>query len=142
MEKKKVLFVCVHNSARSQMAEAYLNNFGGEKFFAESAGIEPGELNPVVVKAMLEDNIDISQNKVKSVFDLFKKGKTYDYVITVCDPEAGEKCPLFPGKVIRYHWFFPDPSQFEGDEEEKLKKVREIRDKIKETIKKFIIQEG
>ncbi|MGC8765421.1 MAG: arsenate reductase ArsC [Brevinematia bacterium] len=142
MERKRVLFVCVHNSARSQMAEAYLNMLGGEKFFAESAGLEPGVLNPVVVKLMLEDGIDISGNKTKSVFELFRQGKTYDYVITVCDPEAGERCPIFPGKVTRYHWFFDDPSGFKGNSEEVLQKTREVRDKIKEMVKKFILQEG
>ncbi len=141
MDKKKVLFVCVHNSARSQMAEAFLNKMGGEFFEAESAGIEPGNLNPFVVKAMEEIGIDISGSVTKSVFELFKLGKTYDYVITVCDPEAGEKCPIFPGNVRRLHWFFEDPSKFTGTDEEKLEKTRDIRDKIKGTIKKFILQE-
>lgn len=138
MEKKRVLFVCVHNSARSQMAEAYLNQLGKDKFIAESAGIEPGELNPLVVKVMQEDGIDISGNKTKSVFDFYKSGKTYDYVITVCDAEAKEKCPIFPGKVTRLHWFFPDPSTLSGSEEEKTQKIREIRDRIKEKVKSFI----
>jgi arsenate reductase len=138
MEKKKVLFVCVHNSARSQMAEAYLNKLGGEKFFAESAGLEPGILNPLVVKVMAEDGIDISGNKTKSVFDFFKAGKTYEYVITVCDTEAAERCPIFPGKVIRFHWSFPDPSSLEGTEEEKLEKIRKIRDDIKAKVIDFI----
>jgi len=138
MEKKKVLFVCVHNSARSQMAEAYLNKLGGEKFFAESAGLEPGILNPLVVKVMAEDGIDISGNKTKSVFDFFKAGKTYEYVITVCDTEAAERCPIFPGKAIRFHWSFPDPSSLEGTEEEKLEKIRKIRDDIKAKVIDFI----
>ncbi len=142
MEKKKVLFVCVHNSARSQMAEAFLNKLGGEYFQAESAGLEPGNLNPIVVKAMQEIGYDISNNPTKSVFELFKQGKTYDYVITVCDPEAGERCPIFPGKVTRLHWFFEDPSRFTGTDEEKLEKTRAIRDKIMDTIKKFIVQES
>jgi arsenate reductase len=138
MEKKKVLFVCVHNSARSQMAEAYLNKLGGEKFFAESAGLEPGILNPLVVKVMAEDGIDISGNKTKSVFDFFKAGKTYEYVITVCDTEAAERCPIFPGKAIRFHWSFPDPSSLDGTEEEKLEKIRKIRDDIKAKVIDFI----
>ncbi len=141
MDKKRVLFVCVHNSARSQMAEAFLNTLGKDYFVAESAGIEPGVLNPLVVKVMQEEGIDVSDNRTKGVFELFKQGKTYDYVITVCDPEAGERCPIFPGKVKRLHWFFEDPSSFTGTEEEKLEKIRIIRDKIKETIKKFILNE-
>ena len=86
MSKKiNVLFVCVHNSARSQMAEAFLKKYGGDRFEAESAGIEPGALNPAAVEAMKEVGIDISQNKTKSVFDLYKQYWLYGYVITVCD---------------------------------------------------------
>ena len=81
----KVLFVCIHNSARSQIAEAYLNKMAGDRFIAESAGIEPGTLNPLVVKSMLQEGLDISGNKTKSVFDFYKQGRIFDYVITVCD---------------------------------------------------------
>src|SRR6266496_1921852 len=85
MARIKVLFVCVHNSARSQMAEAYLNHFGEGRFEAESAGLEPGTLNPLVVHVMREDGIDISRNETKGVFDMIKQGKLFEYVITVCD---------------------------------------------------------
>lgn len=138
MDKKRVLFVCVHNSARSQMAEAYLNHLAGDKFIAESAGIEPGVLNPYVVEVMKEDGIDISNNKTKSVFDYYKQGKLYSYVITVCDKEAAEKCPIFPGNAKKLHWSFPDPSKFAGEKQEILKQIREVRDEIKEKIKEFI----
>jgi len=138
MIKIKVLFVCVHNSARSQMAEKFLNELGKDKFIAESAGLEPGVLNPFAVKAMAEIGYDISQNKTKSVFDFYKIGKTYDYVITVCDPQAAERCPIFPGKVQRLHWGFKDPSSFVGSDEEKLEFTRKIRDEIKEKIMAFI----
>ena len=138
MEKLKILFVCIHNSARSQMAEAFMNYYGGEKFISESAGIEPGKLNPLVIKAMLETGIDISNNKTKSVFDFLEAGKTYDYVITVCDETSGERCPYFPGNSKRLHWTFDDPSAFTGTDEEKLIKIKEIRDKIKNRIKEFI----
>ena len=97
MDKKKVLFVCVHNSARSQMAEAFLKKYGGDRFEVESAGLEPGTLNPVVVEAMKEVGIDISQNKAKSVFDFYRQGKQYDYVVTVCNESEAGKCPVFPG---------------------------------------------
>jgi arsenate reductase (thioredoxin) len=97
MDKYKVLFVCVHNSARSQMAESFLNKFGGDRFFAESAGLEAGKINPFVVEVIKEEGVDISNNKTKEVFDLFKQGKFYSYVIPVCDKEAAEKCPIFPG---------------------------------------------
>lgn len=90
----KVLFVCVHNSARSQMAETFLNDLGKEYFFAESAGLEKGELNPNVVEVMKEIGYDISNNQTKSVFDFFKSGKSYTYVIKVCDEMNGQRCPI------------------------------------------------
>lgn len=137
---KKILFVCVHNSARSQMAEAFMNQLGGDRFIAESAGLEPGKLNPLVVEAMKEVGIDISGNKTKSVFEFFKRGKLFSYVITVCDETSGEKCPVFPGIVKRLHWSFEDPSGFQGTPEEKLEKTRKVRDKIKSAIEKFIAE--
>lgn len=134
MGRKKVLFICVHNSARSQMAEAFLNNIAGDRFFAESAGIEPGKLNPVVVEAMKEVGIDISQNKTKSVMDMLKSGKSYDYIFTVCDESQAGRCPIFPGNGKRIHWNFPDPSAFSGTFEEKLVQTRAVRDAIKAAI--------
>jgi arsenate reductase len=137
MTKQKVLFVCIHNSARSQMAEAWLNHFCGDVFIAESAGLEPGTLNPLVVKVMQEVGIDISHKKPQGVFDLFKKGALFNYVIAVCDKEAAERCPIFPGVRERLHWSFPDPSKATGTQEEKLQQVRLIRDTIKEKIEKW-----
>jgi arsenate reductase len=132
--KDRVLFVCIHNSARSQMAEAWLNHLCGEYFEAESAGLEPGMLNPIVVKAMAELGIDISGKQTKSVFDLVKQGKMYRFVVTVCDQEAAEKCPIFPGITTRLHWSFPDPSRATGTDEEKLKATLEIRDMIRQRL--------
>ncbi len=134
----KVLFVCIHNSARSQMAEAYLNKFGEGKATAESAGLEPGNLNPLVVKVMAEDGIDISGNKTKSVFDFFKEGRLFSHVVAVCDAEAAERCPIFPGTGKKLHWPFKDPSKAEGTEEEKLVQIRAIRDEIREKVKEFL----
>ena len=136
MNKKKVLFVCVHNSARSQMAEAFLKKYGGDRFEVESAGLEPGKLNPVVIEVMKEIDIDISQNKTKSVFDFFKQGKSYDYVVTVCDESQAGACPIFPGTAVtkRMHWGFDDPSSFQGTAKERLEKTREVRDNIKRRI--------
>ena len=134
MQKKKVLFVCIHNSARSQMAEAFLNNMAGDRFEAESAGIEPGALNPLAVEAMKEAGIDISQNKTKGVFEFVKEGKLFNYVITVCDEASAERCPVFPGYAKRLHWSFHDPSTFEGTYEERLEKTRKVRDEIKNRI--------
>ncbi|KQC08001.1 MAG: arsenate reductase [Candidatus Cloacimonas sp. SDB] len=140
MNKIKVLFICVHNSARSQMAEALLNHLGGELFQVESAGLEPGELNPLAVEAMSQMGIDISSKTTQSVFDLFKKGKSYNYVITVCDESQSERCPIFPGRVQRLHWSFRDPSALEGSYEEKLKTTIKIRDEIADKIQQFLEQ--
>ncbi len=137
MKKKKVLFVCIHNSARSQMAEAFLNKICGEEFEAHSAGIEPGKLNPIVVAAMQEVGIDISANKTKAVFDFIKSGQLFSHVITVCDETSAERCPIFPGVTTRLHWGFPDPSSFTGTHKEKLAKTREVRDTIKQQIEKW-----
>ena len=132
MTKKKVLFVCIHNSARSQMAEAFLNQLCGDEFEAHSAGLEPGRLNPVVVEVMREIGIDISGNETKEVFDMIKSGKMFAYVITVCDEANAERCPYFPGASTRLHWSFPDPSSFQ--DVEKLARTCEVRDAIKEKI--------
>lgn len=134
----KVLFVCVHNSARSQIAEAYLNNLGGENYIAESAGLEAGILNPNAVEVMKEDGIDISANKTKSAFGLLKDGRLYNYVITVCDESSAEQCPVFPGVLKQLHWSFSDPSTFAGTSEDNLSKTREVRNAIKSRIKEFI----
>ena len=138
MEKFKVLFVCIHNSARSQMAEAFLNNFGGDVMIAESAGLEPGSLNPNVVEVMQEIGIDLSRHGTQSVFDLFTKGRKYDAVITVCDAAKAEQCPIFPGKVKRIAWSFEDPSGFKGSHEQIIENTRKIRDEIEEKIHDFV----
>lgn len=140
MAKTKVLFLCVHNSARSQMAEAFLKKYGDDRFFVESAGFDPGALNLLAVTVMAEAGIDISGNAVNSVFEFFKQGKRYDYVITVCDESNAERCPVFPGITRRLHWSFADPSAFSGSPEEKLAKTRVVRDNIAEKIIEFIKQ--
>src|SRR5450432_719643 len=117
MSKTKVLFLCIHNSARSQMAEAYLKKFGGENFHVESAGLEPGKLNPLAIEVMKEDGIDISQNSTNDVFEFFKQGRIFQYVVTVCDKEAADRCPIFPGLNKKINWSFEDPSKFEGSQE-------------------------
>jgi arsenate reductase (thioredoxin) len=138
MEKIKVLFVCVHNSARSQMAETLLNHLAGERFRAESAGFEPTKINHFVVEVMKEIGFDISKNQTKSVFDLFKQGRLFDYVIAVCDAANGERCPIFPSVTKRLNWSIEDPSSFRGTHEEILSRTRLIRDKIKIEIENFI----
>lgn len=138
MEKEKVLFVCIHNSARSQMAEELLRKLAGDRFEVESAGIEPGKLNPVVVEALKEAGMDISGKKTQAVSDLLKEGRRYRYVVTVCDETSAERCPVFPGSAQRLHWGFPDPSRFTGTWEEKLEKTREIRDQIQQRINEWL----
>jgi arsenate reductase len=128
---KKVLFVCIHNSARSQMAEAFLNQLGAGRFQASSAGIEPGTLNPIVVSAMQEVGIDLSGAKTTGVAELLAAGASYDFVITVCDETSAERCPVFPGPGTRLHWGFPDPSALPGTAAEKLAATRAIRDDIR-----------
>lgn len=120
------------------MAEAFLNKLGEGQFIAESAGIEAGKLNPNVVKVMAEIGIDISNNKTQSAFDLFKQGKRYNAVVTVCDAASAERCPIFPGIVKRLAWSFPDPSTFTGTQDEVLEQIRAVRDEIQEQITEFI----
>lgn len=134
----KVLFVCIHNSARSQMAEAYLNKMGEGKFIAESAGLEAGQMNPVVVKAMAEEGYDLSNNTCDSVFDFHKEGRKYDLVVKVCDQINGERCPIFPGTKATMNWNLQDPSGLDGDEQAKLNRTREIRDQIKVKVQTLI----
>jgi arsenate reductase len=120
------------------MAEAFLNKYGGDKFIAESAGLEPGKLNPIVVEAMKEVGIDISTSKTKSVFDFFKQGRMYQYVVTVCDESNAERCPIFPGVKETLHWSFRDPSSLTGSHEEKLAGARIIRDEIKARVQGWL----
>ncbi len=130
--KQKILFICQHNSGRSQIAEAYLKRFAGDRFEIESAGLQPAEnVNPLVVEVMKEEGFDLSEKKPRSVFELFKAGKIYSHVITVCH-DSENQCPIFPGITKRWHWPFPDPAKVEGSREEKLAEVRKIRDQIKE----------
>ena len=138
MSPLRILAICIHNSARSQMTEEYIRFYAGNSVEVESAGIEPGTVNPVVVELLKEDGIDISGKQTTSVFDLQEAGKSFDYVIAVCDREAAERCPIFPAEKKRLHWPFPDPSKAEGTVEEKLAYVRPIRDQIKEQVKSFV----
>ncbi len=140
MSKIRVLFICVHNSARSQMAEAWLNHLYGETFEAESAGLEAaGKLNPLAVEVMKEAGIDISGNKTQKVFDVFLTGRLFNYVVTVCDQTNAERCPIFPGVAKRVHWTFADPAMLQGTEEQKLAEARKIRDDIRATIDEWVV---
>jgi arsenate reductase (thioredoxin) len=132
--KRKVLFICIHNSARSQMAEAFLHQICGGEFEAHSAGLEPGKLNPVAVEAMQEAGLDISGHQTKAVSDMVKSGQEFSYVITVCDEASAERCPIFPGATTRLHWSFPDPSSFQGSHDEKLPRTRQVRNMIEQRV--------
>jgi arsenate reductase len=137
-EKTTVLFLCIHNSARSQMAAAYLKQLGGDRFDVESAGLEPGTLNPLAIAALRADGIDISRNVTQSVFELARQGRRFHYVISVCDAAAAERCPVFPGATSRLSWSFADPSTFEGTEAERLAKTIAVRDEIRAAVRRWI----
>ncbi len=140
--KLSVLFVCIHNSARSQMAEAFLRKIGGEYCTAKSAGLEAGQLNPVAVEAMREIGIDISGQTTDQVDDLIRRGRRFDYVITVCDATNGKRCPIFPGKANRLHWNFDDPAELTGPYRKKIDGVRRIRKEIRQQVSSFLRAQG
>lgn len=135
---KKVLFVCIHNSARSQMAEALLKKYGEGNFEVASAGFEPGEISPYAIEVLKEEGIDISNNTTDHLLDFFKNGRLFNYVITVCDEATAQKCPIFPGVRARIQWDIKDPRAFEGSHEEKLEKFKDVKETIKNEVLKFI----
>ncbi|MDD3393407.1 MAG: arsenate reductase ArsC [Anaerotignum sp.] len=137
-EKRRILFVCVQNSFRSQIAEAIVNKKYGDRFVAESAGLNIGKINPLAIRVMNEYGIDISNNQVNSVFDFYKEGRFYSYIITVCSREAEKECPVFPGIRKRLNWELENPENITGTEEEKYQKAIEIRDEIERKIDEFI----
>lgn len=113
------------------MAEAWLNHLCGDYFAAQSAGLDPGTINPLVVEVMNEVGIDLSQKKTQAVFDVWKSGGMFQYVITVCADAEARGCPIFPGITTRLRWPFPDPSKATGNREDQLQQVRKIRDDIR-----------
>lgn len=137
-DKTRVLFVCVHNSARSQLAEAYLKLYGGGEFEVESAGLSAGTLNPWIVDHLKGEGIDISEKVPVDVKSLYRQGKTYDWVITVCSREAEKNCPVFPGPVRRLNWPFPDPAGFQGSPEEMRAQVAVLAQDIKTQVLQFL----
>ncbi len=138
MEPVKILFICVHNSARSQMAEAFANRAGRDTVLAESAGLEPRPVLPSVIEAMKEVDIDLSQNSSDSVFEFYKQGRLYDYVITVCKESEEKECPIFPGLARSLSWPFNDPQKLEGSAEEKKQALRRLRDEINKKVTDFV----
>ncbi len=137
--KRRVLFICTHNSARSQMAEGLLRHLGGERFEAFSAGTEATHVRPLAIKAMGELGIDISGQQSKTLDRYLNE--PFDEVITVCDT-AAEVCPVFPGAVRRRHWSFEDPSRATGSEADQLEVYRRVRDEIRARIEEELLGEG
>ena len=137
MSNPRVLFLCTGNSARSQMAEAFLRKYGGDAFEPHSVGLEPKVVNPITVKVMEEVGIDISNQRSKGIETYLGK-ILFQYLITVCD-DADKNCPtIWPGVNTRMHWSFEDPAAFEGTEAGQLAKFREVRDLIEKKIKAWI----
>ncbi len=137
-DRPRVLFLCTHNSARSQMAEGLLRHLAGDRFEAHSAGTEATRVRPLAVRAMDEVGVDISGQESKTLERYL--GEPFDYVITVCD-DANEACPFFPGARNRLHWSFEDPSRADGSEQERLEVFRSVRDRIRERIEQELLNE-
>ncbi len=133
---QRVLFLCTHNSARSQMAEGLLRHFGGDRFVAFSAGTEATHVRPLAIKAMAELGIDISNQESKTLNRYLNE--PFDEVITVCD-SAAEACPIFPGAMHRRHWSLEDPSQATGSEAEQLAVYRQVRDALRSYIEQELL---
>ena len=132
----RVLFVCTHNSARSQMAEGFLNALGGGRYAAESAGTEARGIHPLAIQAMAEEGIDVAMHESKTI-DRFL-GQPFDLVITVCD-DAAEACPIFPNARERRHWSFPDPSSVQGSDERRFAAFTRVRDAIRARIERELL---
>jgi arsenate reductase (thioredoxin) len=141
MEKLRVLFLCTGNSARSQMAEAFLRKYAGHSFEVHSAGLEPKDLNPFTVKVMEEAGFDMSGHRSKGIDEYLGK-VLFQYLITVCD-DAEKNCPtVWPGVNQRMHWSFEDPARFEGTDEQKLAKFRQVRDLIDAKVKAWLVEQN
>jgi arsenate reductase len=141
MAKTKVIFLCKHNSARCQMAEAFLTKNAGDRFEVYSAGYKPQAINPVTIKVMQEIGYDLSKQESKKLRSL-SRSKHFGIIKTVCKRSKEEDCPTILGTGTGLFWGIPDPTAFEGSEEEKLAKFRQIRDQINEHVKGFLIDRG
>jgi len=135
VNKQRVLFLCTHNSARSQMAEGFLRSLAGDRFEAASAGTQATRVHPLAMRAMADVGVDLSGHTSKIVDEFVEQ--PWDYVITVCDA-ANESCPVFPKKSSRLHWSFEDPSRATGSDDQRLEVFRRVRDQIKRRIADWI----
>lgn len=139
MRRARVVFVCTHNSARSQMAEGFLRALAGDRFEVASAGTEKTSVNPLAIEAMAERGIDISQHSSKTIDSLLSDA--WDYLVTVCD-DANERCPWVPGVANRLHWSFSDPSRADGNHAERLAVFRRVRDQIEARLSAWLREQG
>ena len=139
-DKTTIIFICSHNSSRSQIAEAFLRDYGRDYFKVYSAGLESTRINPLTIKVMEELNYDLSEQFSKNISD-FTGNVQFDIMVTVCT-NAEEKCPTLPGVESRLHWSFDNPSDVEGTEEEKLEAFRKVRDEIREKILEWLKERG
>lgn len=137
-QTRRILFVCIHNSGRSQMAEAFLNHLGGPAFVAESAGVDPKPVNPDVIRVMQEVGYDLSAARSDNIVDFFRQGRLYEQVIYVCERGIEKGCPVFPGVRRTEHWPYPDPATLPGNEAERLASLREIRDRIHGRVEEWL----
>jgi arsenate reductase len=137
MTRERVLFLCTHNSARSQMAEGFLRELAGDRFEVESAGTEQTRVNPLAIRAMQEVGVDLGGHRSKTLEQFLDQ--PWDYVITVCD-SANERCPIFSGSARRLHWSFEDPSRATGNDDERLEIFRRIRDEISTRIEAWLAE--
>lgn len=137
-QPRRILFVCIHNSGRSQMAETFLNELGGPEFVAESAGVDPHPVNPEVVEVMKEVGHDLSDAESDNIVDFFRQGRLYEQVIYVCERGAEQDCPVFPGVRRTLHWPYPDPTALAGEEAERLEALRGIRDQIRGRVEDWL----
>ena len=140
MTHKRVLFICTHNSARSQIAEAWLKRIGGPAFEVESAGLEPGTLKPLVIAAMQEVDIDLSSKTTQTVAAVLKSERRFDYVVTFYDQKKAGPVPIFPGEVTRLHWDIPERPKTPAPKEEQLAHVRSVRELIKQRVEAWLAE--
>ncbi len=136
MSKTRVLFICTGNSARSQMAEAFLRTYGGDRYEPFSAGLEPRGVNPLTVRVMQECGIDITSQRSKGLAEYLGR-QHFGVLVTVCD-RAEQECPVFPGVATRLHWSFADPAAAQGNEEQRLARFREVRDQIEGRVREWL----
>ena len=138
MQKRRVLFMSPVNDSRTQMAEALFNSLAGDEYEAWSAGFQPGELSPVTVKVMREIGLDISAQRTKKLFELYRSGMLFNHIVALCDLSVGEKSPIYPNHRYYIEWSTPDPDAFASTEEERMRRLRRCREELKQRIGEWL----